>query len=1039
MNLFTTELSRICTDLLLHEKWLISPSLRTGHQWLDSLTSAGKPVVNVRVKTIKGLALELAGSEMARSGVTLVTAMATQVIADTILERLQSVSSGYLASLPGGPTLSQTLAHAINALRQSEITADQLQPSWFEAAQKGLDLAFALEEFQRILRENRFVDYADVLRMATVPLANSESPLPRDVVVLVPEDLESTFLERTLLSALPDARCLRIAMDQPGIGPPRNDYHETDADLLRWVLRPAVAPRACGDGTAAIFRAVGEINEIRHVIRTCLSRGYSLDEVEILHTDPGVYVPLVYETFVSLGSDGATDPPELPVTFAEGIPATYSRPGRALIALMDWIGDGYLQAALAQMIQDGLLQLPGASTEDFSFIGIASLFRSLPIRMGRERYIPAITAAISHAERQAPSTSKGRGRGIDSSAVARTLEAMKLLQDLVTCLLEICPADSFDTHDLLQTAEKFIEDYAGGENQLDNYARNALAENIREMTHWTGQIAGDSRINFHDWLKNLPARTRVCGSGPRPGCIHVAHVLSGGHSGRPHTFIVGLDDGRFPGLGLNDPLLLDRECERISPNLPRASIQLGRKLEAFARLLAGLRGTIHLGFSCHTLVDDRENFAGSLVFSAYRILSNNREGDQADMLRWLPPAASFAADVPDQCLNETEWWLWRFCGDESVVNAQEALANRFPHLSQGSIAAAARSGEEFTVYDGLLPGPSIELDPRSAAGPIMSASMFETIGRCPLSYFFKYVLDIQRPDDPTLDPTRWLDPLEFGNLLHEVFYRFMNELLLQRRLPLVSRDRPMLMKILQERADRYAKIIPPPNSSAFRQQIIQLTRAADIFLTEEEELCRVSKPVFLEASIGMRPYEAATMLDTEEPVTIPLSSGRCIRARGRIDRIDVLDEGSQSVFSIWDYKSGSPLKYRREDVFDQGRVIQHALYVYMAATLLRKKVSPNAEVKQFGYFFPGVGARGLRIVRWRRQMDEAIRIMELLCETVARGCFIATENSQEDCRYCDYVMACGDVEAVAESAKRKLKNLDNANLWSTRELRNSGN
>ena len=57
------------------------------------------------------------------------------------------------------------------------------------------------------------------------------------------------------------------------------------------------------------------------------------------------------------------------------------------------------------------------------------------------------------------------------------------------------------------------------------------------------------------------------GLGPRGGCLHVAHVLAGGHSGRPHTFIVGLDDGRFPGVGLQDPILLDEE-RRASPDLP---------------------------------------------------------------------------------------------------------------------------------------------------------------------------------------------------------------------------------------------------------------------------------------------------------------------------------------------------------------------------------------------------------------------------------------------------------------------------------------
>jgi hypothetical protein len=110
----------------------------------------------------------------------------------------------------------------------------------------------------------------------------------------------------------------------------------------------------------------------------------------------------------------------------------------------------------------------------------------------------------------------------------------------------------------------------------------------------------------------------------------------------------------------------------------------------------------------------------------------------------------------------------------------------------------------------------------------------------------------------------------------------------------------------------------------------------------------------------------------------------------------------------------------------------------MATALLRRKVSRNADVKYFGYFFPGVGARGLRILRWRDQMTAAGEIVEKLCETVARGCFIATENDKEDCKFCDYLPVCVDASATADSAKLKLQNPDNVGLQPVRELRNRG-
>ena len=124
--------------------------------------------------------------------------------------------------------------------------------------------------------------------------------------------------------------------------------------------------------------------------------------------------------------------------------------------------------------------------------------------------------------------------------------------------------------------------------------------------------------------------------------LHVAHALSGGHSGRKHTFVIGLDDSRFPGAGLNDPLLLDEERGKLSPKLRKASAEFSLKLERFAELQARLRGTVTLGFSCLNLQEDREMFPSPVVLSAYRILSNNREGDQGDMMTWLSVPDSFA-------------------------------------------------------------------------------------------------------------------------------------------------------------------------------------------------------------------------------------------------------------------------------------------------------------------------------------------------------------------------------------------------------------
>jgi len=1123
------------------------------------------------------MALDLAGPAMARTGVSLISDVGATVFVDRILTRLRGDTSTYFASLPTSPGLPRTMFAAVKALRLAGMSAEQISPDSFETPQKGREIVAVLNEYLKTLREKNLLDYADVLALATDELGNNPHRIDANTRILLPENIDLTGSEKSLVKAL-EPRCLiTLPVDSlqtisgdlaessgaigecphpnplpegegaSGSGASRNPDPTTkrctcsDASLLAWVLQPAEAPQASQDGSAEIFHAVGECNEVREVLRRAVSNGFRLDEIELLHTDREVYVPLVYETLMQVLQDPKFDDASLPVTFAEGIPSTYSRPGRALVGWMEWMHGDFRQDTLAKMIEDGLLELPADSVagtlihksphpnplpegEGASGSGalkhgkplanrysrLAGIVRATPIGAGRDGYVPKLEARAagkcgSHADKPdlSPELSaplhkygdeflKNHGRvpvaaagsvaqaslpaklmaGRDArpttlpvppclppltggprgvplngwragtpappAGATRTEDDAQTLLILVTNLLQVSPGPDIPAAELLRTAERFVQDVACKANELDNYAALALLDQIRELARWVEEDPAPLSLNTAEWLTTLPNRVRVGGSGPRPGCLHVDHLLSGGHSGRRHTFIIGMDDARFPGAGINDPLLLDHERERLSPELPKASSNLRRKLERFAQMCAGLRGKVTLGFSSLDLVEDRSLFPSSVVFSAYRILSNNREGDQGDMIRWLPSPASFAAENPERSLDPTEWWLLQLC-QARVSNAREILHRSYPHLGRGAKAALARGSDAFTIYDGRLPDPPEDLNPFSPTGPVISSSRLETIGQCPLRYFFKYVLKIEPPDEISIDPGRWLDPLQFGNLMHEVFYRFMSDVIEKRVRPRFERDKFKLLGILTKQVERFADLYPPPGPSAFRRQLLMLIQASVIFLVEEELLARQSWPVFLEASIGMPAYGKPCDLDMEEPMLVSLPGGAGIRARARIDRVDILGDGTGRIFAIWDYKTGSTMRYDDPDPFQQGRIIQHALYLEIVARALRKKVASSATVSHFGYFFPGSRSSGVRIIRRPHDRDTALWIMEKLCTTVADGCFLATNDFKKDCTFCDYTAICDDLEATAAASARKLENTENADLESIRELRNLGN
>ena len=119
MNLsnLATALTSLCRERLLEEKWLLAPSLRVGHQWLDVVTHSGQPAVNVRIKTLRSMALELAAPEMTAKAVRFVSGRAANILVDRVFRRLRGKGLKYLGSLPPTTGLVDVVYRSVQAIR----------------------------------------------------------------------------------------------------------------------------------------------------------------------------------------------------------------------------------------------------------------------------------------------------------------------------------------------------------------------------------------------------------------------------------------------------------------------------------------------------------------------------------------------------------------------------------------------------------------------------------------------------------------------------------------------------------------------------------------------------------------------------------------------------------------------------------------------------------------------------------------------------------------------------------------------------------
>ncbi len=1016
MNTLVTHLAEACRNHLLREKRLIAPSRRVAHQWLDQVTLAGFPVVNVRVETMRSLALRIVAGAPDSGPAAFLWGPARRIVAAAAWQEAMRAGGGYLSAVRTTPRLLALVERTLADLRMAGLSARDLADDRFEQPAKGSELRALLAAYEQELARRGLVDHAETMRRAARALRAEPSRFA-GALLLVPQDLPRSAIEREFLESIPPVCIELLQADEPAAVGATDAA--TDLAALAWLPRPADAPPTRNDGTAKIVHAVGEINEVRQALRRVLAEEIPLDAVEILYSAEE-YAAMAFETAQRLFDADAAMDLGIPVTFADGVPARLSRPGRLLEAWLEWIREDFPQTVLLRMLQAGLLNLPERNGQTIGTTAICRALRRVQIGFDRERYLARIDDVIRQAAAETAAREDDEGPSPGGPERHRWIaEATQGLRQLVEALLAVTPARQADARSVIHSAIKLMRDHAHSASRLDGLARQRLEQELRAMAE--AQASGEAPGGFDawEWLAELPGSLRVAGSGPRPGHLHVASIRSGGHSGRTHTFIVGLDDGRFPPSGLQDPLLLDQERRAIHADLPTAAQRVAEQIEGFSRLVCRLRGRVTLSFSCRDLVDGRGLFASPAVLSAFRILAGQPEGDHRALAAWLGPPASFAPTEAGECLDAAEWWM----AATGARNAEALLAAAYPHLERGRQATLLRDSDACTSFDGLIEAPGPELDPRSPQGGVLSSRRLQDLGRCPLAYYYRYALKIEPRERLEVRPEQWLDALQFGTLLHAVLYDFVGGLIRDSLWPPdPQRDAPRMERIVQGHLDEWRRAVAPPSPAPYERQKRSLERAAAIFMAEQKRHGAGGRPVLLEAAIGMPGQGDGTAIDTPEPVALTLPGGSTVRMRARLDRIDQLDCGP-ATFRIVDYKSGGYTKpYDPPDMFDQGRLLQHVIYMAVAEAVLSRHLGREAEVDGFAFFFPGVRAHGRTIPFPRAIVNEGLQIVDRLCALSASGAFPATDKV-EDCEYCDFRRACKavhrDLEVVCGSTRQK--------------------
>lgn len=909
----------------------------------------------------------------------------------------------------------EALVRSIHNLRMCGISSENIQTDRFISPAKAKDLVLLLAEYEKVLREHKFIDTAELLRMA---LSCDSMVAVRDRKFIVPHRFYLRGVERSFVEKIAADNLIIVAEDSAiGLDAPldawpvketaENQKVHSDIQRLPWLFSQDKPPQPFHDSTTEIFSAASEWNEIREVFRRIAKEKIRVDETELIYTAPERYADLIYSVCEKLG---------IPATFSDGISFSISCAGRALMGFLFWIKEDFCEVYLRRIFESGTFKLKGEDREgaEKSF-SLGHLLRTSGVGWGRERYSRILSKKIEELKKDSDEENKDETRAEGFNTREEKIKCYDRLLKICMDMLSLVPDKDREgkvdfsklSACLLGFLKKYVRILDGNDAFFVKYAE--------EMFSQLGRYFQENMVleEALEKMINIVSGIRITPSGPKPGCLHVAHYKSGARSGRTHTFIVGLEESKFPERVIQDPVLLDEEREGLHTGLELSGKKSYKNVYEMAALISGLRGKVRFSYPAYDARKERRTFPSSLMLQVYRIKEGNPNADyNALELALGQPVAFGGAEIN---LDQTDWWLNRLIDGVSLKDGLALAKDHFPGLRDGYFAFKRRSSDDFNEYDGKVMVESFEVDPRENKGLVMSCSMIETIAKCPFTYLLRYLLSVYKPEEVEKETTIWLDAMQRGTLLHEVFKLYAEQMNDGDTSTSLDKQRETIFNILEMTVQKFKEDIPPPNDVVFQSEYTQLKRDAEFFLRINNELG--TRPVMWEVSFG--DHDGTT-------VSIPLGDGAEILLRGRIDRID---KAKESEYHVWDYKTGSSYEFDEKHYIKGGTQIQHGLYAEAAEKILQS-LDKNAKVTLSGYILPtergtkdGKGGIFCKNVAWKEKWQEALHIV---FDIVRTGTFMRS-NSDDGCGLCDYYEIC-DGENSQNQIKQKLLNEGNKEL-----------
>lgn len=925
----------------LDRKILIVSSHAQGHQWLEQVTRQYGSVLNTEVRTLETWALERSKLSLAKKKLRYLSSTESKWIVCKLLQEISQSGNGYLTGIALTPGLTDAFHQALIELRESGVRSEGLDPEHFEQAAKGTFVKELLARYEDWLKENKFVDLAGLLDdIEQLTLSND--------TIIIDEYAIRSESDRRLVQAFTAGNYMMLC------------------DVSEFTAPDSPFP---AEG-AQFFHTVGAIAEAREVMRRIVEQKIPWDQVEIIASDKEKNAAAVY-TVASTST--------IPCTFAGGLPIGVTNAGKAAKLYVEWMESGFNLDPILSALKQGIIGLRDDQFEEAKADCLIQELEQSGIGWGRERY-KLLTSLLKVENIQ-----------------KERLTVLQLLQRVFTRLFEPLTEQALCTPvKLVHELTQFIKAYAVLKEESDHQVIDQL-QSLQQSMRAAGDFVmdGDLALRYvREGLDNLRVQTA---STPSPGHVHVASLSSGGQTGRPYTFIMGMTETNWSTSFRQDPVILDEERERISSGLLLSSSQAKRLIEERNSRVSMIRGYCTMSYCSYAISEQREYMPAYEMLQVFRKKTKQANADYEVLHHTMEDAKRYCRTSSGIAVDTVEIWMRSLLTNPSrLMTAQQVIYFHYPSLRDGAKAVQARSEPKLSSYDGIVETDRypVLLPGEAGASSAFSASSLERYGRCPLQYFYQYILGVRAKEAAVYDRTQWLNASQRGSLLHDIFDLYLMSVKEYRTQgnDSVRNAAELLHTITEQVIQQYAEEVPAPSEHILNKEAESIRKDVDIFIAGERN--RMTIPVYTELQLHR----------DDSPLQLKISDEWSLPIKGFVDRVD---EVAPHRYKIYDYKTGNPRKFKQNECFSGGTQIQLPLYGLAVEQWMKESgVDGQAQVVESAYLFPTERGMGEEVSRPQNRREDLKALLVTTIGAMKQGLYPPANDSKQ-CTWCDYNAVCG--------------------------------